>query len=69
VLTIGTGTEGVVALVLAGRRQWSSEHDATQRRITETYTKAVDQLGSDQAAVRLGGPYALERLADSTAAT
>lgn len=65
-LTVGAGTGGVVALVLAGRRQWSTEHDATERRITELYTKAVDQLGSDQAAVRLGGLYALERLADAT---
>src|SRR5262249_33773020 len=38
------------------------EHDATERRITELYIKAVDQLGSDRAAVRLGGLYALERL-------
>ncbi|MFE5501350.1 pentapeptide repeat-containing protein [Amycolatopsis japonica] len=37
--------------------------DATERRITELYTKAVEQLGSDKAPVRLGGLYALERLA------
>jgi uncharacterized protein YjbI with pentapeptide repeats len=37
--------------------------DAVERRITELYTKAVDQLGSDKSAVRLGGLYALERLA------
>jgi hypothetical protein len=72
-LTVGAGTGGVVALVLAGRRQWSTEqahkateHDAAERRITELYTKAVDQLGADQAAVRLGGLYALERLANTT---
>jgi len=41
----------------------AAEHDATERRITELYTKAVEQLGSDKAAVRLGGLYALERLA------
>src|SRR5207248_204865 len=40
-----------------------SELDATERRITELYTRAVDQLGSGRAAVRLGGLYALERLA------
>jgi uncharacterized protein YjbI with pentapeptide repeats len=44
-----------------------SEHDATERRVTELYTKAVDQLGSPQAAVRLGGLYALERLAQDNA--
>ncbi|MGV9295471.1 pentapeptide repeat-containing protein [Amycolatopsis sp. NPDC003676] len=40
-----------------------SRLDATERRITELYTKAVEQLGSDKAPVRLGGLYALERLA------
>lgn len=64
-LTVGAGTGGVVALVLNGRRQWSNDHDATARRITELYSKSVDQLGSDKAAVRLGGLYALERLANS----
>ena len=39
----------------------------SKRRITELYTKAADQLGSDQAPVRLAGLYALERLAHSTA--
>lgn len=40
-----------------------TRNDAIERRITELYTKAVEQLGSDQAPVRLGGLYALERLA------
>jgi hypothetical protein len=62
-LTVGAGTGGVVALVLNGRRQWSTEHDATQRRLTDLYVKAVEQLGSDKAAVRHGGIYALERVA------
>jgi uncharacterized protein YjbI with pentapeptide repeats len=33
-----------------------------QRRITESFTKAVEQLGSDKIEVRLGGIYALERI-------
>ncbi|WP_160311106.1 pentapeptide repeat-containing protein [Streptacidiphilus anmyonensis] len=37
-------------------------HDATERRITELYSKAVEQLGHSKAAVRLGGLYSLERL-------
>lgn len=37
--------------------------DATERRITELYLTAVEQLGSDKAPVRLGALYALERLA------
>lgn len=81
-IIIGSG--GAVALLLAARRQRSTEialrlqdkdlaqkdlaaadtrHDATERRITDLYTAAVEQLGSDKAPVRLGGLYALERLA------
>jgi uncharacterized protein YjbI with pentapeptide repeats len=45
-----------------------SDLDATEPRITELYTKAVEQLGSDRAAVRLGGLYALERLAQDNPA-
>uniref|UniRef100_UPI003F4975A4 pentapeptide repeat-containing protein n=1 Tax=Streptosporangium sp. CA-235898 TaxID=3240073 RepID=UPI003F4975A4 len=41
----------------------NSEHDATERRVTDLYTKAVEQLGHGKAAVRLGGLYALERVA------
>lgn len=41
----------------------AEQEDATERRITELYTKAADQLGSDKAPVRLAGLYALERLA------
>ncbi|SFW78756.1 pentapeptide repeat-containing protein [Amycolatopsis australiensis] len=37
--------------------------DATARRITELYSMAVAQLGSEVVPVRLGGLYALERLA------
>jgi uncharacterized protein YjbI with pentapeptide repeats len=41
----------------------ATEADAEARRITDLYTKAVEQVGSDKAPVRLGGFYALERLA------
>ncbi|WIX88202.1 pentapeptide repeat-containing protein [Amycolatopsis sp. DG1A-15b] len=41
----------------------ATEHDAAERRLTELYLKAVEQLGSVQAAVRHGGLYALERVA------
>ncbi|MEU6741365.1 pentapeptide repeat-containing protein [Streptosporangium sandarakinum] len=40
-----------------------TKHDATERRVTDLYTKAAEQLGHDKAAVRLAGLYALERLA------
>lgn len=80
--TIVVGTGGAVALLLAARRQRAteltlahqrevaatSEYDATERRITELYTKAADQLGAAKAAVRLAGLYALERLGESAPA-
>ena len=72
--SIVVGTGGAAALLLAARRQRSAEldleqkdHDATERRITDMYGKAADQLGSDKAPVRLAGLYALERLAQSHA--
>ncbi|MGH4025649.1 MAG: pentapeptide repeat-containing protein [Pseudonocardiaceae bacterium] len=67
-------TGGAFALLLAALRHRytgltlsHTERDATERRITELYTRAADQLGSSQAPVRLAGLYALERLANSTA--
>lgn len=78
--TLVVGAGGAVALLLAARRQRTTELeldqkyqaaadlriDATERRITELYIKAADQLGSDKAPVRLAGLYALERLAQDT---
>lgn len=84
VSTIALGAGGVVALLLAARRQQTAEHDlatkrhdvilreqanndarhdAAERRISDLYLKAVEQLGSDKAPVRLAGLYALDRLA------
>ncbi len=48
---------------LAEQTQQHNEMDAAERRVTELYVKAADQLGSAQAPVRLAGLYALERLA------
>jgi membrane protein implicated in regulation of membrane protease activity len=43
------------------RHEAQTESDL-QRRITESYLKAVEQLGSDKIEVRLGGIYTLERI-------
>jgi hypothetical protein len=74
-LAVGAGIGAAAGLVLAFRRQHHQEiatdltdRDATERRITELYAKAVEQLGSDKAPVRLGGLYALERLAQDNPA-
>ncbi|MEU7881962.1 pentapeptide repeat-containing protein [Microbispora bryophytorum] len=68
-LTVGAGAAGGVALLLAVRRQWLGErtqvyqeYDATEKRVTELYSKAVDQLGSGNPGVRIAAMYALERL-------
>ncbi len=69
-LTIGAAVTGAFALLLAFRRQQlaertqqATEYDAGEKRVTELYVKAADQLGSVKAPVRLAGLYALERLA------
>jgi Pentapeptide repeats (9 copies) len=91
--TVGLGASGVLALLLAVRRQWLQERtqvhaeqiaadnagraeriaadtrfDAAEKRLTELYIKAADQLGSGKAPVRLAGLYALERLAQDNPA-
>ncbi len=47
----------------ADRRTWERE---LAGQLIERYTRAVDQLGSDTLDVRLGGIYALERIARSS---
>ncbi|MEU4639259.1 pentapeptide repeat-containing protein [Micromonospora sp. NPDC023814] len=69
-LSVGAGVAGALALLLALRRQQlaersqqATEYDAGEKRVTELYVKAAEQLGSEKAPVRLAGLYALERLA------
>ena len=40
---------------------------AEQGQVTDRYTKAIEQLGSDKLDVRIGGIYALERVARDSA--
>jgi hypothetical protein len=49
------------AKVAADRHNAQTDADL-ERRITESFAKAVEQLGSDKLATRLGGIYTLERL-------
>lgn len=58
-----TLAQAATALAQKDRDHEHTEADARERRITDLYTKSVEQLGSDKAPVRLGGLYALERLA------
>ncbi|MES9602143.1 pentapeptide repeat-containing protein [Actinomadura sp. NPDC000929] len=63
-LAAGAGSGAAVGLLLAFRRQAHQEHDTAERRITELYSTAADQLGSEKAPVRLTALYTLERLAN-----
>ncbi|MEU9565538.1 hypothetical protein AB0D16_26520 [Streptomyces sp. NPDC048161] len=57
----------VLAALYAYRKQMLSEgdaHRADASQLADRYTAAAEQLGHDQAAVRLAGVYALARLAD-----
>ena len=76
-LTLGAGLVAAAALVFTARnfnllRRNSEQADQWQRRthelteqgqVTDRYTKAIEQLGSDKLDVRIGGIYALERIA------
>ena len=58
-LTLAAGVSvAVVALV----RHFAQTDADRQRRITESFSKAMEQLGSDKLEVRLGGIYSLERI-------
>ena len=72
-LTVGAGVGALITLMYGARRQLLAEEtaqdqkiDAAEKRVIELYTKGIEQLGSEKLPVRLGGLYALERLADNT---
>ncbi|MFG2007290.1 pentapeptide repeat-containing protein [Spirillospora sp. NPDC048911] len=67
-LAAGAGAAAVVTLGLAFRRQEHQEYDTAERRVTELYNAAAEQLGSDKAPVRLTALYTLERLANDNPA-
>ena len=62
-LTLGAG-------LLAAGALWFTARNFTLSRegqVTDRYAKAVEQLGSDKLDVRIGGIYALERIARDSA--
>jgi uncharacterized protein YjbI with pentapeptide repeats len=58
-LTLGAGLLAAGALWFAARKFTLPREE----QVTDRYTKAIDQLGSDKLDVRIGGIYALERVA------
>src|SRR6185312_7955100 len=62
-LTLGAGLLAAGALFFTARNFTLSR----EGQVTDRYTKAVEQLGSDKLDVRIGGIYALERIARDSA--
>lgn len=58
-LTLSAGLVALAALVYTAR----TFNLSWQGQVTDRYTKAIDQLGSDKLDVCIGGIYALERIA------
>lgn len=69
-LAMGTGLAALVAVYYTARNADTSRRAfqlGQEGQVTERYTKAIEQLGSEKLDIRLGGIYALERIAaDST---
>ncbi|MFT9671492.1 pentapeptide repeat-containing protein [Streptomyces rhizosphaericola] len=66
-VTVLTLIGAALAALYAYRKQLLDEgasHRADATQLTERYSKAAEQLGHEQAAVRLAGVYAMARLAD-----
>jgi uncharacterized protein YjbI with pentapeptide repeats len=68
--TVAAGIVLLGQMLLAGLNLQVTRETANQKadsdregQITERYTRAVEQLGSEAVAIRLGGIYALERIA------
>ena len=57
---------GTLATIVGGVFVFWNVRLTASRLITERFSKAVEQLGSDKIEVRLGGIYALERIAQDS---
>jgi len=67
VLLIASSSEAAGATIIVGvlvaLGSFRTIRITQQGQITERFTRAIDQLGSEQPSVRLGGLYGLERIA------
>lgn len=71
VLAAATGLAALAAVYYTARNADTARRTfqlGERGHDTDRYSKAVEQLGSDQAPVRLGGLYALEQLAENNVA-
>jgi hypothetical protein len=62
-LTLGAGLFAIGALIYTARNFTLSR----EGQVTDRYTKAIEQLGSDKLDVRIGSIFALERVARDSA--
>jgi hypothetical protein len=60
--TFATAVGATIVAIATLMRHFAQTEADRQRRIVETFSKAVEQLGSDKLEVRVGGIFALERL-------
>jgi hypothetical protein len=68
-LLVFSGVTAAVAALAAWItlvRHFAQTNADRQRRITESFAKAVEQLGSDKLVERLGGIYSLERISQES---
>ncbi|MDZ8136766.1 MAG: pentapeptide repeat-containing protein [Nostoc sp. DedQUE04] len=59
-------TVGGIVLIIGLYFTWRNLIATEDRQITERFTKAIEQFGSDKAEVCIGGIYALERIANDS---
>jgi len=69
-LEVANETRKTIAQIMAGMAAivafyfaWLRNYLTAQGQITDRFAKAVEQLGSDQISIRMGGIFALERIA------
>lgn len=66
---IMAGVLAIIGIYMGHRRIRAVERQvpvAQEGQITERFTRAIEQLGSDKMEIRLGGIYALERIANDS---
>jgi uncharacterized protein YjbI with pentapeptide repeats len=64
--TFGTAIGATIVAIATLMRHFAQTEADRQRRIVETFSKAVEQLGSDKLEVRVGAIFALERLSNES---
>src|SRR5665647_2362711 len=57
---------GGIAIFIGIYFAWGNLTTARESQITERFTRAIDQLGNPNMEIRLGGIYALERIANES---